>query len=311
MLKFNSKPNKILKEFIRFKSYSEKSHSVCSSTKLDFQGKGNLKSVQEPISTKLSYKVTDNNGLHLIYDTIGDKIDLLAKTKPDKECYNFQFTNTRITFVELKQRVDELAQNLLNLGFSKGDRLALMLPNIPELNITILAAASIGVIVVLLNPAYQHVELEFMLKKTKAKGIIILENTKTFKHYELLTHLCPKIIKSIKGGLVSNNLPDLKHIIVANLHHKYDSIPDKHYKGTWSFGELEKYNLTPAEKPYVDPEDTFALLFTVLFFLRCSKYFFFIIFFENFRVELLDFLKQVFSNYLKFINILYRLFKKI
>ena len=154
-----------------------------------------------------------------------------------------------------------MAQHLLSLGFKKGDRLAVMLPNIPEINISALAAASIGVIVVFLNPGYQLVEVEYMLNKTNAKGIVILDNFKTLQHYNLLKTISPDIENSTKGELRLNNLPDLKHVFVV----KNRLISDKNaqYKGAWEFSEIEKFGKVYQERPHVDFDDTFSILFTV------------------------------------------------
>ncbi len=175
--------------------------------------------------------------------------------------YKFLLTRTSFTFKEVKQRVDEMAQNLLSLGFKKGDRLAVMLPNIPEINISALAAASIGVIVVLLNPGYQLVEAEYMLKKTGAKGIVILDNFKSLQHYNLLKTISPEIESGTKGELSLKNLPDLKHVFVV----KNRLISDKNfqYKGTWDFNEIEKFNRPYKERPHVDFDDSLTILFTV------------------------------------------------
>lgn len=244
------------------KRYTETLEATLSSIHRE-ELENTLPNIIHPAHEKLSYKCTPNKGLHLLYETFGDRIDLLAKLKPNDECFIFPYSHRRLTFLELKQRVDEFAQNLLNLGFQKGDRLAIMLPDIPEINISILACASIGVIVVLMNPAYQLVELEYMLKKTKAKGLIIMETVKNFHHYKILSHICPELKNSIKGGLISKTLPDLRHVIIVNLNGKYESHVDTRFKGTWSYGELSKFNLTHLPKPIVEPEDPFVLLFTV------------------------------------------------
>ena len=162
-------------------------------------------------------------------------------------------------FAEVKQRVDEIAQNLLSRGFQKGDRLAVMLPNMPQGNLAILAAASIGVVVVAMNPAYQLVEIEFMLKKTKCKGILMLDNFKTLQHYKILTHICPELLTSAKGELNSKNLPDLKHVIIANvMPNRNDTLP----KGCWSFRDFETFNSNLLSKPSVERDDLLAFLFT-------------------------------------------------
>ncbi len=145
--------------------------------------------------------MSKTNNLHLLSDTVGDRLSVLARNKPNDIGYKFAMHQVGFKFGELKQRVDEFAQNLLQLGFVKGDRLAVCLPNMPETVVSILAASSIGVITVLMNPAYQLVEMEYMLKKTQAKGLIFLDNLKTLQaslyfqlkynlyHYIILPHL--------------------------------------------------------------------------------------------------------------------------
>jgi acyl-CoA synthetase (AMP-forming)/AMP-acid ligase II len=212
-------------------------------------------------TNNLSYSLTDTAGLSLNCSNIGDRLRKIAKEKPNHLCYKFCLTQTSFTFLELDQRVDELAQNLINIGFKKGDRLALLLPNVPEINLAILAAARIGVIIVLMNPAYQKVEIEYILKKTRAKGIIILDNLKTLKHYEIIAKLCSEIGSSKKGELKSSFVPDLKHVIIVNNRLIKDT--SSNYNGTWNFSELEKFNQQYKQTPYVDMDDSFAILFTV------------------------------------------------
>lgn len=93
-----------------------------------------------------------------------------ATEKGNRLAYLFPYQGIKLTFSELKERVDSAAQNLLDLGFQKGDRIAFALPNSVELLILSLAASEIGAISTLMNPAYQKVEFEYMLKKTRAKG---------------------------------------------------------------------------------------------------------------------------------------------
>ncbi len=140
--------------------------------------------------------------------------------------------------------------------------MALLLPNVPEYVVTVLACASIGVVSVLMNPAYQFVEIEYMLKKTKAKGIVILDQLKTINHYEILKKICPELESSKKGELNSNNLPFLKHIIVANLLPTSTNDDSSKFKGTWLFNEINHYDGVKKPFPYVDIEDDFVYMFT-------------------------------------------------
>lgn len=216
--------------------------------------------ISHPKHKELSYALSEHQGLRLLCDTVGDRLDALALAKPNDEAYKYCLTQQGFTFLETKQRIDEIAQNLLNMGFKKGDRLAILLPNVPEMNFTLLAAASIGVVSVIMNPAYQLFEIEYMLKKTSAKGIVMLDNLKTLQHFNILKQICPELESSLKGELSSKNLPHLKHVIIANNRLMKD--PNQGAKGTWNYEELTKFDSVKIEKPNVDMDDSLAILFT-------------------------------------------------
>ncbi|CAF0973055.1 unnamed protein product [Brachionus calyciflorus] len=208
---------------------------------------------------KLSYTHCDVHNLNLIGKTVVECFNDKVSEKPNEIAYKFCLHQQNFTFIELKQRVDEIAQNLLNMGFKKGDRLSIMLPNIPEFMLTSLACASIGVISALMNPAYQLVEIEYMLKKTQSKGIVIMDNFKSLKHYENLSKICPELESTKPGELKSVNLPDLKHVIVANL----DKKSQVNYRGTWNFDrDLKKFNGNVQVFPHIDLDDMLAMIFT-------------------------------------------------
>jgi acyl-CoA synthetase (AMP-forming)/AMP-acid ligase II len=223
----------------------------------------NTPKLVSPKYQKYSYAVSKTADLHLLCDTIGERLSTLAAEKPDHVAYKFCVTQTSLKFGEMKQRVDEMAQSLLSLGFTKGDRLAIMLPNVAELNLTLLAAASVGIIVVLMNPAYQLVEIQYMLKKTQSKGVVILDNLKTLKHYDILAKMCPELASTRAGAeLNSKELPHLKHVILVSNRLMKD--PSASYSGSLPYANIEKY-ASPQKHdiPHVDFDDTSVLLFTV------------------------------------------------
>jgi acyl-CoA synthetase (AMP-forming)/AMP-acid ligase II len=81
-----------------------------------------------------------------------------------------------VTFNELDEITDIIASGLLQQGFSKGDRLAILALNQLEWLYAYFAAAKIGVGVVALNARYRESELEYMLNNSKAKGIVSISN---------------------------------------------------------------------------------------------------------------------------------------
>jgi fatty-acyl-CoA synthase len=212
------------------------------------------------LPNKLSYRHTDVGDLRLIGSTMYQRLEETVVVKPNSEAFKFCPTGESYTFKELKQRVDEVAQNLLKHGYKRGDRLAIMLPNTSEFVLIALAAGSIGVTSVLLNPGYQLVEIEYMLKKTKSRGVVILDNLKSLQHYKVLTQICPELSSS-NGELSSAKLPDLKHVFLV--HNVLVKNEPHAFKGTLPFSTLTKNNTTSVERPYVDMNDDFAMLFTV------------------------------------------------
>lgn len=79
-----------------------------------------------------------------------------------------------ISFQQLDEKSDLLAQALLDEGFQKGDTIAILALNQIEWLYTYFAAAKIGVAVVALNVRYRDKELEYMLNHSKAKGIVAI-----------------------------------------------------------------------------------------------------------------------------------------
>ena len=64
------------------------------------------------------------------------------------------YMGKKISFLELESLVNRFARALLNLGVKKGDKVAMLLPNIPQIVIANYAAFRIGAVAVMNNPLY-------------------------------------------------------------------------------------------------------------------------------------------------------------
>ena len=77
-------------------------------------------------------------------------------------------------------RIDALSKAfgawLQGLGLERGDRVAIMLPNVPQYPVAVAAILRAGFVVVNVNPLYTPRELEHQLKDAGAKVLVILEN---------------------------------------------------------------------------------------------------------------------------------------
>jgi long-chain acyl-CoA synthetase len=84
-----------------------------------------------------------------------------------------------ITYRDIDEMSAALGAWLQSKGLQRGDRVALMMPNIPQYTVAIAAVLRAGFAVVNVNPLYTPRELEHQLKDSGAKAIVILENFAT------------------------------------------------------------------------------------------------------------------------------------
>lgn len=113
--------------------------------------------------------------------TISEGLTRAARKFPEAVALNFQ--GGRITFRELDALVNRFARALKDLGVEEGDKVAMILPNIPQIMIANLATWRIGAVAVQNNPLYTERELQYQLDDSDSKVAITL------------TLLVPRILK--------------------------------------------------------------------------------------------------------------------
>lgn len=90
--------------------------------------------------------------------------------------YAYQSMGAAITYDELNHYVHAVAAWLQSQGVKKGDRVALMMPNLIQYPVSLFAVLRAGAIAVNVNPLYTPHELEHQLRDSGADTIIIAEN---------------------------------------------------------------------------------------------------------------------------------------
>ena len=88
----------------------------------------------------------------------------------------YKFIGKSISFSQVDQASIAFAAWLQSQGLVKGDRVAVMMPNVPQYPVAIAAILRAGLVVVNVNPLYTPRELEHQLKDSGAKAIVVLEN---------------------------------------------------------------------------------------------------------------------------------------
>lgn len=164
-----------------------------------------------------------------VLNLLGSRID----ERPNKVFLYFK--DKQITYNELGETVNKLANGLMSLGIKKGDRVSLHLPNCPEYIYSIFAIAKIGAIMVPINPAYKEREIEYVLK-----------------HAEVTAAILPQpILESIQK--IRAGLPNLKNIVCTS---------KEQVQGTVSFYNLIEKSSNSLLKTEVNENDTLAIIYT-------------------------------------------------
>jgi len=125
-----------------------------------------LKHYPENVPAEIEFK-----HLHSILDIFNESCE--------KYCDKPAFVNLNhtITYGELNQQSQNVANYLTQvLKLKKGDRVAIMLPNLLQYPIMLFGILRAGLVVVNVNPLYTHTELEHQLSDAQAETIIILAN---------------------------------------------------------------------------------------------------------------------------------------
>ena len=108
------------------------------------------------------------------YDSlVGLMADSFAKYA-DRTAYSYMGQD--ISYAQTDVASQALAAYFQSLGLEKGDRVAIMMPNVPQYPVAVAAILRAGLVVVNVNPLYTPRELEHQLKDSGAKAIVIIEN---------------------------------------------------------------------------------------------------------------------------------------
>ncbi|MBA6338840.1 AMP-binding protein [Colwellia sp. BRX8-7] len=167
------------------------------------------------------------------YNSLADLFTKYTKLYQD----NTAFINmgASISYQELGQQAHDFAAYLQqDLGLVKGDRFAIMIPNLLQYPIALFGALLAGLTVVNVNPLYTARELEHQLKDSGTKAILILEN---------FAHVLEKVIdktdvKHIVLTAVGDRLGAVKGLLINSvLRHVKKQVPAFNFPGAVRFNQ--------------------------------------------------------------------------
>lgn len=86
------------------------------------------------------------------------------------------FSGNSISYRRLRRLILKAAAGLARLGFGKGDRLGIILPNCPQVVVLYYAALHLGGVVVMINPLAAPREIRDQLQRVGARLVVVLDN---------------------------------------------------------------------------------------------------------------------------------------
>ena len=193
-----------------------------------------------------------------IYPSLVALMDESFRKFADRTAYSFM--GKEVTFAQTDRLSLQLAAYLQGLGLARGDRVAIMMPNVPQYPVAVAAILRAGYVVVNVNPLYTPRELEHQLKDSGSKAIVIIENfagtlaqciaATPVKHIVLCT--MGDMLGGVKGTLVNYVVRKVKKLVPAF------SLP-----GAVKFKEaLAQGSRATLKKPEIKPDDVAVLQYT-------------------------------------------------
>ena len=172
----------------------------------------------------------------------------------------YSFMGRDITFAETEALSRALAAYLQGLGLSKGDRVAIMMPNVPQYPVSVAAILRAGFVVVNVNPLYTSRELEHQLKDAGAKAIIIIENFASTLQACLANTPVKHIVLCAMGDQLGMLKGALVNMVVRNVK---KMVPEYDLPGAVRFNDaIAQGERGSFQAPDIHPDDIALLQYT-------------------------------------------------
>lgn len=160
---------------------------------------------------------------------VGELLMRLAKDYPRNEALIYPDRDLRYDFSQLEWLTRQIARGLLSHGISRGDRVALWAPNVPEWVVLQFALAKIGAILVTVNTSLRAAEIEYLLKQSESSTLITVAGFRDVDYVQTIYEIIPELRRSEEGALHSVKLPYLRSVIYIGDEHpggmiRYDSL---------------------------------------------------------------------------------------
>jgi long-chain acyl-CoA synthetase len=189
--------------------------------------------------------------------TLGTVLHQTALKFPDHTA--LLFYGKKIVYSELDALANRFAHALSGLGVRKGDRVALMLPNIPQMVIAYYGTLRLGAVAVPTNPLYHEHEIEIHLKDSGAETLVAVD-----MFYPVISPVLPRTsVRHLILCGIKDFLPfplNMLYPLKARIDKQWVIV--KRVPPVYDFTDLMRHESTGVVDAAVSPDDTALLQYT-------------------------------------------------
>ena len=189
--------------------------------------------------------------------TLIDVMQETVKARPSHTAMIYK--GTSISYNKLDELSNAFANALISMGVKKGDRVALVMPNIPQFVIAEFGAWKAGAIVACINPLYTEYELTHALNECGAETAVVMT-----RFYDKVKKIQKQTkVKRVVATNVKEYLPTLMRILFTLLKEKKEGDRIELQQGdAWFKDLLKQGGMGGIPSVKVSPDDRALILFT-------------------------------------------------
>ncbi|KAF9226330.1 acetyl-CoA synthetase-like protein [Gyrodon lividus] len=119
-------------------------------------------------------------------------------------------------FQEFDRHINAVARGLISIGVKKGDRVAVIMGNNSSYALLQWACASVGAVLVTLNPAYRVNELANTLNLAGVSHLFVVPRLRSSRYIRMLSDAFPDLRYSSPGNIQAEAFPALRNLVVVD-----------------------------------------------------------------------------------------------
>ena len=191
--------------------------------------------------------------------TIGKLVDEIAAQNPETDAMVYVDRGLRLNYREFREECRTVARGLMSLGIRKGDHVGIWATNVPEWVVLQFASARIGAILITINTQYRPFELEYILRQSDTKLLVLSDGFKDISYPGTLFEVCPEVRDATGGRIRSEKFPHLRNVV---------HIGEKRFSWMLNWEEMKakaeetSIRALDAEEASCEPEDVIFIMYT-------------------------------------------------